>query len=193
MADDNHDNDRDDDHAYLKKAYDEHKKSLYDRARRLSNGRLHDAEDLVQETFCRALTYPMNPHEIRNPRGYLLSVMRNVWITRWKKEQQDRMESLDAILNDPARQKEHPIVESEVPRIAKNAELLQRLKNIQAALSRDDKDLLAARLDGQTLEEIAASLNEDKFRTRARWYKLKAKLNRLIKGGNEKTKGLAMK
>lgn len=193
MADDNHDNDRDDHHAYLNKAYDEHKKSLDARARRLSNGRLHDAEDLVQETFCRALIYPMNPEEIRNPRGYLLSVMRNVWITKWTKEQQARMESLDAILSDPARQKEHPAVESEVPRIAKNNEMLEELKNIQAALSHDEKDLLAARLAGQTLEEIAVSLNEDECRTRYRWYKLNAKLKRLIKGRNAKTKGAAMK
>lgn len=189
MADDNHDSDRDDHHVYLDKAYEQHQKSLFNRARRLCNGRHHDAQDLVQETVCRALIYPMNPDKVRNPRGYLLSVMRNVWITKWKKERQALMESFDAILGDPTRQKELPAVESDTPRIAKNAELLEQLKDIQAALSQDDKELLTARLEGQTLEEIAAAKNEDLFRTRARWYKLQAKLKRLIKGRNAKTKG----
>lgn len=184
--DDDHDHDHDDDHhAYLRKAYGEHKKSLNDRARRLSNGRFHDAEDLVQETFYRALIYPMNPEEIRNPRGYLLRVMRNTWISKWKRERTARTESLDAILDNPAL---HPTVEPDVLRIAENNELLEQLSELRGALTHEEKSLLDARLGGQTLEEIAATLNVDEFRTRACWYKLKAKLSRLIKSRNAQTK-----
>lgn len=186
MAESDHEYDH---RAYLTKAYDEHRKSLQERARRLSDGRHQDAEDLVQETFCRALMYPMNPEDIRNTRGYLLRVMRNSWVTRWKKEKRALTDSLDAILSNPARQKEHPTVEPEVLRIAKNEELLEQVKQLQGALSGDEKHLLAARLEGQTLEEIAAASNEDEFRTRARWYKLKAKLSRLVKSRLATTKG----
>lgn len=186
MAESDHEYDH---HAYLIKAYDEHRKSLQDRGRRLCNGRHHDAEDLVQETFCRALIYPMNPEEIRNPRGYLLCVMRNLWVTKWKREKGALTESLDVILSNSARQKEHPTVEPEVLRIAKNKELLEQLKQLQGALSGDEKRLLAARLKGQTLEDIAAAADEDEFRTRARWYKLKAKLSRLVKSRIAPTKG----
>jgi RNA polymerase sigma factor (sigma-70 family) len=176
-------------HAYLIKAYDDHMKSLQGRARRLCNGRHHEAEDLVQETFLRTLIYPMNPEEIRNPRGYLLRVMHNLWVTKWGKEKRALTESLDAIIDNPARQKETPTVEPEIDRMAKNEDLLYQLKELQGALSGDERRLLAARLEGQTLEEIAEEANEDELRTKYRWHKLTAKLSRLIRIRNAKTKG----
>lgn len=45
-------------------------------ALRLANGRSYNADDLVQETVCRALLYAANPEKIHNPLGYLLRMMR---------------------------------------------------------------------------------------------------------------------
>jgi hypothetical protein len=38
---------------------------------RLANGRIYDAQDLAQETFCHASTCSANPEEIKNPLGYV--------------------------------------------------------------------------------------------------------------------------
>jgi DNA-directed RNA polymerase specialized sigma24 family protein len=154
----------------------------------LAGGNTQDAGDYYQETAYRVLNYSTVFGEINNPLGYMLRVMRNVWIDQQVKANKVHMESLDAMQEDPARRGELPAVAAEVLRFAKNSEFLEELRTVRAAFTRDEKCLLAAVLGGQTLEEIAASSNEDLYRTRARWYKLRAKVKRLIRGRNAQTK-----
>src|SRR5436853_4690399 len=74
-------------------------------ALRLANGRRCDAEDLVQETVSRILTYPKNPEETESPFSYLLTIMRNTWTTKWRKEGIANTVSLDELLSKEAQQK----------------------------------------------------------------------------------------
>lgn len=162
---------------------------LAKRALRLTDGRVPDAEDLTQETICRALIYPKNAGEIRSPLSYLMRMMRNAWIDKWREEDTANMDSLDAILNDPARQAEVPTVEPEILRLAENEGLLQELKLRQGPLSTEEKFLLDSYLAGQTLDEIATSLNEDVRVTKVRWNALKSKLRYRLRGGQQEPKG----
>lgn len=134
-------------------------------ALKLANGRNYDADDLVQETFCRALTYSRNPEEIRSPFGYLLIIMHNIWIDKWHKEGKAKTESLDEMLSKETQQKQYlsvePAVEPEALRILENDELLAELHANQGPLTPREKLLLALHLEGYTCKEIASELKED--------------------------------
>jgi RNA polymerase sigma factor (sigma-70 family) len=138
-------------------------------ALKLANGRLSDAEDLVQETICRMLTYPRKPTEIRSPSDYLLVLMRNLWIAKRRRENRVNMESLDELLSKEEEQKQHRsavfAVEPDVLRILENdelkAELRAMLRAIQGSLKPREKLLLALHLEDYSYKEIAYKLNED--------------------------------
>lgn len=161
MPDDDSNNKRNLYCPYLEKAYKDFQKPLFSRARRLANGRLYDAEDLMQETFCRALIYPSDPEEIGNPLGYLLRVMRNVWRDKWVKEQTEITDSLDDLLENGRVRSAEPVVESDIQRILENEELMAKMEVKQGPLNSREKLLLKLHLEGFKCNEIAARLNED--------------------------------
>lgn len=170
-------------------AYEEHKPRLRRRALRLANGNAQEADDLLQDTFLRALSYPNEPGVIINLLAYLLRVMHNSWRDKFKKAQKVRMESLDAIQSDPARQGELPRVEPELPRLAKNEDLLKVLRPTLGPLTAAEKFLLTSFLEENTLEQIAVLVGEDPRLTKVRWNALMAKLRARIKSRSAKTKG----
>jgi RNA polymerase sigma factor (sigma-70 family) len=161
MPDDDSSNRRNRYRPYLERAYEDYKQPLFSRARRLANGRLSDAEDLMQEMFCRALTYPANPEEIGNPLGYLLRVMRNAWRDKWVKEHTEITDSLDELRSGDRSRIAEPAVESDVQRNLENEELRAEMKVKQGPLTNREELLLQLHLDGLKCKEIASRLNED--------------------------------
>jgi RNA polymerase sigma factor (sigma-70 family) len=153
------------------------------RARRLTNDRLSDAEDLVQETVCRVLIYPSNPMEVRTPLGYLLRMMRNIWIDQWVKEKRENTDSLDDILSGTR----HPTVESDVLRILENEELNDQMSSKLVGLTSREKLLLQLHLEGYKCKDIADTLNEDARITRSDLNAVRAKLRYRLTKANAKT------
>lgn len=150
------------DHAlYWASACERLMRNLKDYALGLANGRSYDADDLVQETVCRALIYSRNPAEIKNPLGYLLRSMRHVWISKWRKENRARTESLDELQSKMA-VKNHPTVEPEVFRILENQELALKLRSLPGKLTDREKELIELYFfRGYSRKEMAAILAED--------------------------------
>lgn len=76
----------------------------YDRllkyGRTLAHGNVHDAEDLAQSTTYRVLLYAPDPTLIKNPFGYLLRTMRNVWRDQRATPNSHIIFSLDALVSD---------------------------------------------------------------------------------------------
>lgn len=165
MSEDDTANSRNQHRPFWEKTCEVFKEALTVKALRLSNGRIHDAEDLVQGTFCRILMYPKNPKKVRSPFGYLLRIMRNIWSTKWHKESTANTDSLDELLSKEAQQKQHlsvePAVEPDVHRILENKELKDKMRANQGPLTSREKLLLALHLAGYTCKEIADKLNED--------------------------------
>jgi RNA polymerase sigma-70 factor (ECF subfamily) len=67
-----------------KKELEDHIRALRRYARALIGNR-SDADDLVQETLRRALTYLSDGREIRNPRAYLLTMLHHVRVDHVKR------------------------------------------------------------------------------------------------------------
>jgi RNA polymerase sigma factor (sigma-70 family) len=180
---------RDQYNSYWCGAYVEYRQLLVEYARRLTNGRTDEAEDLTQESICRVLKWPKDPGQVSSPLSYFKRVVRNEWRTKWAKEGAHHVESLDQIAGDPARQKDLPTVEPEVLRTLENEGLRKELKAKQGPLTEDEKSLLEALGRWETLEEVAAELGEDPRVTKVRYYALIAKVRYRVKSGNAKAKG----
>lgn len=180
----------DDDHATQRAQYgpfwmqtiEDSNKPLMSYARRLANGRIYDAEDLVQETACRALIYSRNPGEIRNPRSYLLRMMRNIWIDKWAKENTANVESLEDLLSTGR----HPIVEPVVQRLLESEELRAKMAAKQGPLTPREKLLMQLYLNGYKCKEIADKLHEDVRVTRSDLNAVKAKIRYRVTKGKAK-------
>src|SRR5436190_1543677 len=75
---------------------DSHYESLYRYAYRLS-GSAADAEDLAQETFCKA---QLQLHQLREPsraKAWLFTILRNAFLHRVRTEQSHRLLPMEAI------------------------------------------------------------------------------------------------
>jgi RNA polymerase sigma factor (sigma-70 family) len=176
MADDDTNDKRDRYRPYLEKAYKDFYQRLFSFARRLVNGKSYDAEDLMQETFCRALMYPADPKGISNPLGYLARVMRNAWRDRWVKEHTAETDSLDELLAGDRARIAEPAVEPDVQRILENEELMAQMKVKQGPLNSREELLLKLHLQGFKCNQIAARLGEDVRLTRSDLNAVRAKV-----------------
>ena len=156
-------------------------------ALKLANGRSYDAEDLVQGTVCRALSYAKDPQEVKSPLGYLLSIMRSIWINEWRKAHTADTESLDELLSakpdDRLHRQVEPAVEPEAERFLENEEYRAELKANMGRLTPREKQLLRLYLEGYNCKEIAAKLNEDVRLIRSDLNAVRTKVRlRLMKG-----------
>src|SRR6266446_6853898 len=82
--------------ASVQSLVDEHYEALYRYAYRLS-GRATDAEDLVQETYCKAQE---KLNQLRDPgraKAWLFSILRNGYLHRLRASQHPRVLSLDEV------------------------------------------------------------------------------------------------
>ncbi len=147
--------------SFWEKACDEYQQRLATYARRLAKGNAADANDLVQETMCLVLAHAGNPAGIERPIAYLFTVMRNAWITKWRKENQANLESLDHVGTRRAL-KSLPAIEPEVLVALENKEFQQALRVGKGPLSQREKQLLQLFLQGHKIQEIAEILGEDK-------------------------------
>ncbi|HKY04582.1 MAG TPA: RNA polymerase sigma factor [Blastocatellia bacterium] len=149
-------------------------------ALKLAKGKVCDAEDYVQETIRRILTYPKNPEEIESPFSYLCAIMRNVRFTMWRMDGRGKVDSLDALLSKDPQQEPHrgrePSVEPDAPRILENNEYRTIMHAKLGPLTPDENLLLRLRLEGFSCKEIAEKLGEDVSLVRLRWNALRTKI-----------------
>jgi RNA polymerase sigma factor (sigma-70 family) len=164
------------------KALEDANGRLMSYARRLVNGRVYDAEDLFQETACRALIYSRDPDGIGNPAYYLLRMMHNIWIDKWKKENSANVESLDELLSSAR----HPKVEPVVQQVLETQELQEEINVGQGQLTAREELLLKLHLKGYKSKDIAELLEEDVRVTRTDINAVKAKVRYRLKKGRSK-------
>jgi DNA-directed RNA polymerase specialized sigma24 family protein len=160
------------------------KQGLMSYALTLANGKLYDAEDLVSETTCRALSYSPDPATVLNPLRYLKGMTRNVWIDKWNREETENTVSLESV----SKKSHHPSVAPDALRIVENEELIDEFSVHRGRLNEREELLLTLYLRGYKCGEIARTLNEDVRLTRSDLNAVRTKVRyRLIKA-RSKTK-----
>jgi RNA polymerase sigma-70 factor (ECF subfamily) len=98
--------------ASVQSLVDQHYEALYRYAYRLS-GRATDAEDLVQETYCKAQEKLSQLREPKRAKAWLFSILRNGYLHRLRASQHPRMLTLEEIHDFPEPPESLPEVEPE--------------------------------------------------------------------------------
>jgi len=98
--------------ASVQSLVNDHYEALYRYAYRLS-GRATDAEDLVQETFCKAQEKLSQLREPERAKAWLFSILRNGYLHRFRASQHPRMLTLEEIHDFPEPAENLPEVEPE--------------------------------------------------------------------------------
>jgi RNA polymerase sigma factor (sigma-70 family) len=164
------------------RACEENNQHLTSYARRLANGNIDDANDLVQETIFRVMAHGCNPSRINNVIAYLCRIMHNAWTRKRMKERRDSIDSLDDLLTRRALENQ-PAINPDVLQVLENQEFQEDFKVKKGPLNAREMLILELYLDGYKCHEIAAELSEDKYligvelnavRTKVR-YRLKRK------------------
>lgn len=129
-------------------ALEEHIRALRRYARALI-GNQSDADDLVQETLKRALTYLSDGREIRNPRSYLLTMLHHVRVDHAKRIARSNEQS--------------PLDELTMPSVPPVQLLRLECRDLASAIdslpAEQREVLLLVCLEGMTYQETAALVN----------------------------------
>jgi RNA polymerase sigma-70 factor (ECF subfamily) len=164
----------------LPRAALEHLDALYRFARRLSGGD-DDAQDLVQDTYARALGKRAQFAPGSNVKAWLFRIMRNLYVDGWRRAKispvSDRLE--DDVAEDASANRE----------VLRGDEELERLRGIVAeeieealqALSVDARTIVLLDLEGLTEGELAEVLGCSPGTVKSRLSRARAKLRELLR------------
>lgn len=170
---------------FWEQAHQKHYKPLcYLCSRRLTNGDLAKAEDIVSEAFLRAMDFVENTEAIENPFGYLWKVSQRVWSAKRHKERSDKMESLELLSAA-----KHPTIEPAAFRILENQEYREMIRVEQGRLTPRESRLLELHLQANTCDEIASELAEDVRLTRTDLNAVRNKVRYRLRRAKAKSKG----
>lgn len=156
----------------------EHVDALYDFARRLC-GRDADAEDLVQETYARALSAHERFERGTNLRAWLFRILRNLHLdVRRKKSKDPTLGGLDTVQSTFS--DDEPLLRDDVE--------LDRLKNVVAkdidaalaALPEDARTVILLDLEGLTEAEVASVLGCAIGTVKSRLSRARAALRKIL-------------
>lgn len=165
----------------LPRAAFEHLDPLYRLARRLT-GDDDEAEDLVQETFARAMDKRAQFVPGTNLRAWLFRILRNLYVDGWRRAKASPVrERLDD--EDPAA--EGMVAEEPL----RGDEELERLRSVVAddieaalrQLSVDARTIVLLDLEGFTQEELAEVLGCHVGTVKSRLSRARAKLRELLR------------
>jgi RNA polymerase sigma-70 factor (ECF subfamily) len=151
-----------------------HLGALYRAAYRLSGNRI-DAEDLVQDVCLRAYARLGVLRMLEQPKGWLLKIQYRVFVDAARRRKRSPLRATGEDF-DAARPSDDP-----GPDDVAEASLAER--RILAALARLDKEqraLLALHVEGYSLAEIAAVTDLSTDVLKARLYRARVRLGRLL-------------
>ena len=162
-----------------------HLKALFKSAYRLTGNR-SDAEDVVQEVCVRACTHLATLRALDQPKTWLLKIAYRVFVdgVRRRKRSPVRASAEDF---DATRMSGEPTPEQRA-----EAELAERrMLEALAKLDREQRALLALHVEGYTLAELEAMTELSTDVLKARLYRARVRLGKLL-AADGKTPNLAL-
>ncbi len=138
-------------------------------SRKLTRGRMEEAEDIVSDTFMKVMLTKDNASEIRSPLPYLWTAIRRAWYS-----QQDRPDSANTVhLEDISMKTLEKLASVKLePKVLETLESEAALHAMMCKfgpMSLQERTMVQMWLEGYSFSEIAAALGEDLKTTRLRW------------------------
>jgi RNA polymerase sigma-70 factor (ECF subfamily) len=140
----------------------------------------HDAEDLLQEVFIKAISWLDELEEIEFPRAWLMKVMYNAFVDQARKNQRSPMSI--AMAADESGDPEQLPSQGDAPPNAADREI--RIEQITRAMRHMDSDqcaLIAMRdVEGLSIEELCRITGMPAGTIKAQLHRARRKLGRLL-------------
>jgi DNA-directed RNA polymerase specialized sigma24 family protein len=155
---------------FWEETYTRHFQKLTTRAsRKLTRGRIAEAEDIVSDALLKVMLTKDNPTEITHPLQYLWTAVRHAWFSqqaRLKAASTAQLEDLTmkTLEKIPSLQLEPKVLEALDREDTRNAMLCRF-----GPMSTQERTMVEMRLDGCSFIEIADELGESLKTTRLRW------------------------
>jgi DNA-directed RNA polymerase specialized sigma24 family protein len=137
--------------------------------RKLTRGRMPEAEDIVSDTFIKVMLTKENPSEIEHPLQYFWKAIQRAWFS-----QQARRDSVNTAhledMNVKTLEKIPAVrLEPKVLRTLECEEAFNALMCKFGPMSLSERTLVQMYLEGYSFADIANELGEDLKTTRLRW------------------------
>jgi len=162
-----------------------HLTALFRSAYRLTGNR-SDAEDVVQEVCVRAYTHLATLRTLDQPKSWLLKIAYRVFVDGLRRRTRSPVRATAEDF-DSTRSSDEPTPEERA-----EAELAeQRLLGALAKLDREQRALLALHVEGYTLAELEAMTDLSADVLKARLYRARVRLGKLL-AADGKTSTLAL-
>jgi RNA polymerase sigma factor (sigma-70 family) len=151
----------------------------------LTDGNAAEAEEISSEAFVLAMVYVPYPEAIINLFAYLFDTARHVSFRKRRREQPNRIESLEGLVETGR----EPAAESDAERFLETREYEATLRVKRGPLTPREKVLLKLHLKGYTCDEIAALLHESEGATRSDLNAVRSKVRYRLSKGKKVKKG----
>jgi RNA polymerase sigma factor (sigma-70 family) len=138
-------------------------------SRKLTRGRMAEAEDIVSDTFMNVMLSKDNAREINHPLQYLWVAIKRAWVS-----QQALLENLNTThIEDISMKTLEKLASVKLePKVLQSLESQDALHAMRCKLgptSLKERTIVEMRLEGYSFSEIAEELGEDLKTTRLRW------------------------
>jgi RNA polymerase sigma factor (sigma-70 family) len=151
-----------------------HLTALFRSAYRLT-GNTQDAEDVVQEVCVRAYTHLATLRTLEQPKTWLLKIAYRVFVDGLRRRTRSPVRATAEDF-DATRSSDEPTPEERA-----EAELAERrLLDALAKLDREQRALLALQVEGYTLAELTAMTDLSSDVLKARLYRARVRLGKLL-------------
>jgi RNA polymerase sigma factor (sigma-70 family) len=161
---------------FWEETYGRHFQKLCSRAcKKLTRGRMAEAEDIVSETFMKIMLTKENANDISHPLQYLWTAIQRAWFSQQARREVANTEPLEDITMKTLEKQASVKLEPKVLEKLEREESLNELMYNFGPMSLKERTMVTMNLEGYSFGEIATALGEDLKTTRLRWRNLIAR------------------
>lgn len=138
-------------------------------SRKLTRGRMAEAEDIVSETFMKVMLTKDATSEISHPMQYLWTAIKHAWISQQVRREVVNTARLEDMSMKALEKLAGVKLEPKVLETLEREDALHAMIAQFGPMSIQERKMVEMRLEDHSFSEIAAELGEDLKTTRLRW------------------------
>lgn len=155
---------------FWEQTYSRHFQKLCTRAsRKLTRGRMAEAEDIVSDTLMKVMVTKDDATEITYPLQYLWTAVQYAWFSQQARRKAANTVQLEDLTMKTLEKMPSLQLEPKVLETLERADASQALLSRFGPMSIPERTIVLMRAEGYSFTEIAAELGEDLKTTRLRW------------------------
>lgn len=138
-------------------------------SRKLTRGRMAEAEDIVSETFMKVMLTKDTATDISHPLQYLWTAVKHAWFSQQARREVVNTAQLEDMSMKALEKLPGVTLEPKVLETLEREDALHAMIGKFGPMSMQERTMVEMRLEDHSFSEIAAELGEDLKTTRLRW------------------------